>query len=304
MRVDRCGPRRPHDRGRTLPRRDRRLACLHPHAVRFARARAVGARARRTTRACRHAGTGAVVRRRNHPAAPRSDRRPAARAVAVRSRRGRGARRRAVAEHVAVRVALPRERGPSPAHPPPPARRAHTVVAAAPARGRPARGRVRLPVVPDAPRDDARVPARRLRPPRVARGARRHPIPQDPRRSRRDQARVAVRAVACCSGGSPSTCTRATRRSPSGARPRSHSTAICCATCSAPRSCASCSIPPCSPTLELELQRLVPARHARNADDLHDLLADLGPLDLDELRARCASDPHAVARRPRSRNGA
>src|SRR6202008_2718156 len=44
-------------------------------------------------------------------------------------------------------------------------------------------------------------------------------------------------------------------------------------------------------TLELELQRLVPARHARNADDLHDLLADLGPLDLDELRARCASDP-------------
>ena len=35
--------------------------------------------------------------------------------------------------------------------------------------------------------------------------------------------------------------------------------------------------------LELELQRLVPSRHARNADDLHDLLADLGPLDLDEL---------------------
>ena len=35
--------------------------------------------------------------------------------------------------------------------------------------------------------------------------------------------------------------------------------------------------------LELELQRLVPTRHARHADDLHDLLADLGPLDLDEL---------------------
>src|SRR5204863_5338 len=29
--------------------------------------------------------------------------------------------------------------------------------------------------------------------------------------------------------------------------------------------------------LELELQRLVPERHARHADDLHDLLADLGP---------------------------
>ena len=43
--------------------------------------------------------------------------------------------------------------------------------------------------------------------------------------------------------------------------------------------------------LELELQRLVPARHARNADDLHDLLSDLGPLTLDEIAARCAADP-------------
>ncbi len=43
--------------------------------------------------------------------------------------------------------------------------------------------------------------------------------------------------------------------------------------------------------LELELQRLVPARHARHADDLHDLLTDLGPLTLDEIRARCAADP-------------
>jgi ATP-dependent Lhr-like helicase len=43
--------------------------------------------------------------------------------------------------------------------------------------------------------------------------------------------------------------------------------------------------------LELELQRLVEGRRARNADDLHDLLADLGPLDLDEVRARAVSDP-------------
>ncbi len=43
--------------------------------------------------------------------------------------------------------------------------------------------------------------------------------------------------------------------------------------------------------LELELQRLTPARHARHADDLHDLLADLGPLTLDEVRARSAADP-------------
>jgi ATP-dependent Lhr-like helicase len=43
--------------------------------------------------------------------------------------------------------------------------------------------------------------------------------------------------------------------------------------------------------LELELQRLVPARQARNADDLHDLLADIGPCSLEELRARCTNDP-------------
>src|SRR5262249_2059683 len=39
--------------------------------------------------------------------------------------------------------------------------------------------------------------------------------------------------------------------------------------------------------LELELQHLAPGRQARNADDLHDLLADLGPLTVDEVQARC-----------------
>ena len=42
---DRGGPVRPDDRRRALPRRDRRLARLHPHAVRRPGARAVGARA-------------------------------------------------------------------------------------------------------------------------------------------------------------------------------------------------------------------------------------------------------------------
>jgi ATP-dependent Lhr-like helicase len=45
--------------------------------------------------------------------------------------------------------------------------------------------------------------------------------------------------------------------------------------------------------LELELQRLVPERQARHADDLHDLLADLGPLADDEIAARAATDPTA-----------
>ncbi len=43
--------------------------------------------------------------------------------------------------------------------------------------------------------------------------------------------------------------------------------------------------------LELELQRITEPRRARHADDLHDLLADLGPLDLEELRVRTTSDP-------------
>jgi ATP-dependent Lhr-like helicase len=43
--------------------------------------------------------------------------------------------------------------------------------------------------------------------------------------------------------------------------------------------------------LELELQRLAPERRARHADDLHDLLADLGPLDRSEIAARCTTDP-------------
>jgi ATP-dependent Lhr-like helicase len=45
---------------------------------------------------------------------------------------------------------------------------------------------------------------------------------------------------------------------------------------------------------ELELQRLVPPRHARHADDLHDVLFDLGPLTVDEVRARSTLEPHAL----------
>jgi ATP-dependent Lhr-like helicase len=42
--------------------------------------------------------------------------------------------------------------------------------------------------------------------------------------------------------------------------------------------------------LELELQRLVDSRRARDADELHDLLRTLGPLNRYELDARCAVD--------------
>ncbi len=42
--------------------------------------------------------------------------------------------------------------------------------------------------------------------------------------------------------------------------------------------------------LELELQRLVDGRRARDGDELHDLLRILGPLDRHEIDARCTAD--------------
>jgi ATP-dependent Lhr-like helicase len=47
--------------------------------------------------------------------------------------------------------------------------------------------------------------------------------------------------------------------------------------------------------LELELQRLVDGRRARDEDEVHDLLRVLGPLSLWEIEARCVSRPGAAA---------
>ena len=101
-----------------------------------------------------------------------------------------------------------------------PARDPDAALAAAPAGGGPARGRVALRQLPDPRRDVPRVPRRRLRP--AARCARssaassgaRSPSTRSRRRApRRSRAR-------CCSTTSPPTCTRATRRSPSAGRRR------------------------------------------------------------------------------------
>src|SRR5439155_18830163 len=46
--------------------------------------------------------------------------------------------------------------------------------------------------------------------------------------------------------------------------------------------------------VELELQRLADGRHARQADGVHDLLRDLGPLAHDEIRARADGDADAM----------
>ena len=76
-------PVRPHDRGRALPRRDRRLAPLHPDAVRRARACAVGdGVGRPPARRARAGGAVDLVGRRDRVAPSRSgcaaaDRRPA-----------------------------------------------------------------------------------------------------------------------------------------------------------------------------------------------------------------------------------
>ena len=111
--------------------------------------------------------------------------------------------------------------------------------------------------------------------------------PADPTVVGRHPDRVADGASRCCSAGSRSTCTRATRRWPSAGPPRWRSTATCCATCSATTSCDRWSTPTCSIAVEAELQRLdrgstAPATSTRS----HDLLRVLGPLTLDELAER------------------
>ena len=75
---------RPHHRRRALPRRDRRLAPVHPLALRWPRARSLGARARRRAAACdRHRGAGAVVGRRHHHPPPDTESLPEAELVAL-----------------------------------------------------------------------------------------------------------------------------------------------------------------------------------------------------------------------------
>ncbi len=90
----RCRPVRPHDRRRALPRRDRRLAPLHPDAVRRARACAVGDGARRPpARRARARGAVDLVGRRDRAPPARGRRAAADRRPAPDAGRDRGARR-------------------------------------------------------------------------------------------------------------------------------------------------------------------------------------------------------------------
>ena len=92
-----------------------------------------------------------------------------------------------------VRQPLPRERGPRPAPAATPAGHADPALAAAPAVGRPARGRLALRLVPDPGRDVPGVPVGRLRPAGPARDPGRRRPPRHRHPWRRDGARLAVR---------------------------------------------------------------------------------------------------------------
>ena len=118
---------------------------------------------------------------------------------------------------------------------------AHTAVADAPAvRAAVGRGQ-QVRVLPDHPRDVPRVPPGRLRPAR----AERHPVgdraARDPAGERRDSPGVAVRELLDVRLHRLVHVRGRRTRWPTGGRRRSPSIAICCASCSAPRSCASCS---------------------------------------------------------------
>ena len=111
-RRDRRRPERPHDRRRAVPRRDRRLAALHPDAVRRQSARAVGDGDHRA------AAASAAASRRNRSGPTTAShcifrsrtRRRAFDDLQIDPARDRGSRRRRGRRDGALRRAVPRER--------------------------------------------------------------------------------------------------------------------------------------------------------------------------------------------------
>ena len=272
-RVDRRGARRPHDRRRALPRRDRRLAGVPAQPVRHAGARPVGDGHRAPAdRPVRHAGGVDVGRRRHRAAAARGGRRAAARRRDDRPRGHRGDGRGHAAADRAVLLPVPGVRRPGPAAAAPAARPAH------PACGSSARRPPTCWPWPPSTRRSRSCWRRRGSACRTSSTCRRCARCSGSCAAGRCASSPSTRPSparwprACCSTGSPRTCTRATRRWPSAGPPPSPSTATCCATSSAPRSCASCSIPGVLADVELDLQRLSDGRRARSADELHDVL--------------------------------
>ena len=223
------------------------------------------------------------------------------------ARGGRGPRRRAGRPVEPVRQPVPRERGPGPAPPAPPARHADPAVAAAPAGGRPA--------------------GRRRRGTAASRSSSRPIASASPTCS--TSAPCARSSTASAAARSPSTASRRPRPRPSRAR--------CCSTTSpqymyegdapmAERRAQALTLdrdllrellgqeelrelldPEALADLELSLQALVDERHANDPDQVHDLLRRLGDLSTDEVGAtgRPAGGPRPRSTSPSSpRRGA
>ena len=187
----------PHDRRRALPRRDRRLAPVHPHALRRPRPRALVARARGPpARVARARGERDLVGRRHR--APPAGRGCASALddVLVDPDELEELVVAELARDGALRRALPRERRARPPHPAATAGPADAALAAAAqGAGAPA-GRPPLLRLPGRARDLPRVPAGRLRPAGAARAPRRSAAAPDRPRRGRDADRLAVRLVA------------------------------------------------------------------------------------------------------------
>ena len=227
------------DRRRALPRRDRRLAPLRALALRRPRPRRLGPGAvGEDPRRARPRGRRDLVRRRDRHPPPRRRRAAARRPGPDRARRARGPGRLRALGLGAVRRPLPRERRPLAADPARLPGQAHAALAAAPEVPEPARGRATSPASRSSSRPTASACATSSTCRRStscfatctrAASPWSRSRPRPPRRS----------PPRCSSTTSPPTCTRATRRTPSGAPRRWRSTATCCASCSARRSCAS-----------------------------------------------------------------
>src|SRR5206468_9687192 len=118
------------------------------------------------------------------PAADRrADRRPD---------RDRGPRHGRAQLNGALRLALPRERGPRAAHPAPPAGSADAALAAATEGAEPAPGGAQVRILPRHPRDVPRVPPGRVRPARAEAAPERAQDAGARPRRRRDLFRLAV----------------------------------------------------------------------------------------------------------------
>ena len=294
---DRRGAERPDDRRRALPRRDRRLARLRALAVRRARPRAVGDR-RRGEAAARAAGEvemlwsddGMVfrlprIRRAAGRRAASSRRRTRSRTSSCRRSARRRSSPRASARtrraRSSCRGAIPGKRSPLWAQ----RKRSADLLAVASRYGS-------FPMILETYRECLRdvfdLPGlleilRRIEPRRIRVVTVESRVPSPfaavaPLLVRRE---LHLRRR------------RAARRAP---RPGAlHRLTRSCASSSARPSCASCSIPTRSRSLERSLQRLDGSRIPRATPTaLHDLLLSLGDLTDEEIRARSA-EPEAVA---------